>query len=144
MGLTSEHEDRAEIRDLISEYCFRMDDGNFEGVAALFVEDGEWIANYRQAKGRQQIGDLLLKINPEFGVGPIRKHIVANSVVQLDGNSASSRASYLVLMDRGNGPTPIIVGTYLDNFERHSKDSPWLLRRRELKHEIAGDLSLRL
>ena len=106
--------DKAEIREILSEYCFRMDDGDFTGVAGLFTEDGEWQTNYAAAKGRQEIAELLDRINPERGTGPFRKHIVANSVITLTGDSARSRASYLVLMAVDGRPAPIVVGTYDD------------------------------
>jgi uncharacterized protein (TIGR02246 family) len=135
--------DRAEIRELLSEYCFNMDDGDFAGVASLFTEDGEWVAAYEQARGRDPITDLLERINPDRAAGPFRKHIVANSVVRVDGDAATSRASYLVLMAVDGRPAPIIVGTYDDIWTRTPQG--WRIARRVLRHEIAGaDLALRL
>lgn len=135
--------DRAEIRELLSEYCFNMDDGDFAGVASLFTEDGEWVARYERAAGRPDIAALLLRINPDKATGPFRKHIVANSVVRVNGDEATSRASYLVLMAIGGRPAPIIVGTYADRLVRTGEG--WRIARRELIHEIAtADLALRL
>ena len=137
--------DKAEIREILSEYCFRMDDGDYTGVASLFTEDGEWQTNYAAAKGRQEIADLLDRINPERGAGPFRKHIVANSVVTVTGDSARSRASYLVLMAIDGLPAPIVVGSYDDQLVRDASTASWLIARRLLVHEIAGsDLALRL
>lgn len=135
--------DRSEIRDVISDYCFFMDDGDYRGVASLFTKDGLWAASYETARGREAIEALLVRINPERGVGPFRKHIVANSTIALDGDEASSRASYFVFMMKGDGPAPIVVGTYSDRFVR--TDEGWRIAERQLIHEIASsDLALRL
>jgi uncharacterized protein (TIGR02246 family) len=136
--------DRAEIREVLSEYCFRMDDGDYRGVASLFTPDGEWVANYEEARGREEIAALLDRINPEKGVGPFRKHIVTNSVISGTADSARSRASYLVLMAIDGRPAPIVVGTYDDEFIKETGTNAWLIARRILIHEIAGDLALRL
>jgi hypothetical protein len=37
-------EDKDAIRELMHRYCFCMDEGRFGELAALFTEDGEWIA----------------------------------------------------------------------------------------------------
>ncbi len=44
-------EDKDAIRELLHRYCFYMDEGRFTELAALFTDDGEWIAPYRNAKG---------------------------------------------------------------------------------------------
>lgn len=140
--MTSPYEEKAEIRELQSAYCFRMDDADFAGVAALFTPDGDWIASYEQAHGREEIEALLTRINPEKGVGPFRKHVIANGLIDLDGDRATARTSYLVLADTGQGPAPISVGTYEDRLVRQNGE--WLLSERRLVHEIVGELKLRL
>jgi uncharacterized protein (TIGR02246 family) len=140
--MTSPYEDKAAIRELHSEYCFRMDDADFAGVAALFTPDGDWFASYEQAHGREEIEALLTRINPQKGVGPFRKHIIVNGLIGLDGDRAAARTSYLVFADTGTGPAPIVVGTYQDRLVR--PDGEWLLSERRLVHEIAGELKLRL
>ncbi len=140
--MTSPYEDKAAIRELLSTYCFRMDDADFAGVAALFAPDGRWFASYERAHGREEIEALLTRINPEKGVGPFRKHVIMNGLIDLDGDRATARTSYLVLADTGEGPAPIVVGTYLDRLVR--RDGEWLLSERRLVHEIAGQLKLRL
>ncbi len=136
------YEDKAAIRELQSAYCFRMDDADFAGVAALFTPDGDWIASYRQAHGRAEIEDLLTRINPRQGDGPTRKHVITNGLIELDGDQASSRTSYIAFADTGDGPAPVVVGVYMDRLARH--EGEWLLAERRLVHEIAGDLKLRL
>jgi hypothetical protein len=133
---------KAAIRELQSAYCFRMDDADFAGVAALFTKDGRWITSYEQARGRGEIEAVLTRVNPEKGVGPVRKHLLLNGLIDVDGETASARTSYLVLGEGDAGPTPIVVGTYEDRLAL--EDGRWLLAERHLVHEIAGDLKLRL
>ena len=40
--MPSEGEEKEAIRDVLAEYCFRIDDDRFEEFAALFAEDGTW------------------------------------------------------------------------------------------------------
>ena len=35
-------EEKDAIRELLAEYCFRLDSGWFDGMAALFAENGTW------------------------------------------------------------------------------------------------------
>ena len=135
-------EDKESIRELFSEYCFRMDDGRYEEVAALFTEDGEWIATYSQARGHQAITAMLAHNIPPRESGVTRKHFVMNSLIRVDGNSATARVSYLTFVGKGSGPEPIVAGTYEDDLVKGEKG--WRFRRRRLVHDIAGDIGLNL
>lgn len=135
-------EDKLAIRELQSAYCFLMDDADFVGLAELFTPDGSWVASYESARGREAIVALLTRINPRKGAGPFRKHIIANGLIQVREDIATSRTSYMVLADTGSGPAPIVVGLYEDTLER--RDGTWLLSERRLVHEIVGDLKLEL
>ena len=44
-------EDKDAIRDVLAEYCFRLDDGRFAEMAALFTEDGTWDTAFGKATG---------------------------------------------------------------------------------------------
>lgn len=137
-------EDKEAIRDLCSEYAFRMDDGQFGvdgGVAELFTEDGEWITNYAHGVGREEIRRVLERVNPHRNGGPARKHYVVNSLIRVDGDEATCRASYLVLIDRGSGPEVVVGGTYEDQLAKEGEG--WRFRSRMLVHDMAGDLGLR-
>jgi uncharacterized protein (TIGR02246 family) len=135
-------EDKEAIRELFSEYCFRMDDGDYCGLAELFCEDGEWIASYSQAKGREAIAALMAHNIPDKASGIVRKHYVANSLIRIDGERATARAAYLVFVGEGKGPQPIVAGTYEDELVRTKEG--WRFRSRRLVHDIAGELGLNL
>jgi hypothetical protein len=48
-------EDKDAIREVLAEYCFRLDDGHFAEMAALFTEDGTWDTAFGEATGRAAI-----------------------------------------------------------------------------------------
>jgi hypothetical protein len=51
-------EDKDAIREVLAEYCFRLDDGRFAEMAALFAEDGTWDTAFGKATGRSAIAEL--------------------------------------------------------------------------------------
>jgi hypothetical protein len=51
-------EEKDAIRELLAEYCFRLDDGHFAEMAALFAEGGSWDTAFGKATGRAAIADL--------------------------------------------------------------------------------------
>jgi hypothetical protein len=133
-------EDKEAIRELLSEYCFRMDDFRFAELGALFTEDGEWIAPYARARGPREIAALMARNIP---AEPKRKHFIMNSLIRLDGDRAGARTSYLVVLQAaGTGLMPSVAGTYEDVLVRSG--AGWRFRERRLVHDLAGELGLHL
>jgi hypothetical protein len=133
-------EDKDAIRELLSEYCFRMDDARYDALGALFTADGEWIARYARARGPAEIAALMARnIPPE----PKRKHFIMNSLITLDGDRAAVRTSYLVVLQAaGAGLVPSVAGTYEDRLVRTAEG--WRFRERRLVHDLAAELGLNL
>src|SRR6185295_11280635 len=112
----------------------------FTGLSELFTEDGEWIAPYSQARGPAEIAALMARNIP---AEPRRKHFIMNSLIRLDGDRASARTSYLVVLQAaGAGLVPSVAGTYEDVLERTADG--WRFRERRLVHDLAGELGLNL
>jgi hypothetical protein len=133
-------EDKDAIRELLSEYCFRMDEFRFDELAALFTEDGEWIARYARARGPAEIAALMARNIP---AEPKRKHFIMNSLIRLDGERATARTSYLVVLQAaGAALVPSVAGTYEDRLLRTGDG--WRFRERRLVHDLAGELGLNL
>ena len=133
-------EDKEAIRELFSEYCFRMDEFRFSELGALFTANGEWIAPYARARGPAEIAALMARnIPPE----PRRKHFIMNSLIRLDGDRATARTSYLVILQAaGAGLVPSVAGTYTDVLVR-TVDG-WRFRERRLVHDLRAELGLNL
>ncbi len=132
-------EDKEAIRELLHRYCFCMDEGRFVELAALFTEDGEWIAPYRSAKGRADIAAWLQQSVPPR---PRRMHYVMNSIIECDGTRATARSNYLVMVEGPDGPLPSVCGTYDDALVK--PPDGWRFRRRQLIHAFKGEMALRL
>jgi len=131
-------EDKDAIRELFSEYCFRMDDFRFAELGALFIDDGEWIAPYSKARGPAEIAALMKRNIP---AEPRRKHFIMNSLIQLDGDRATACTSYLVVLQaKGGGLVPSVAGTYEDVLVRTSDG--WRFRERRLVHDLRAELGL--
>jgi hypothetical protein len=138
--MTNSIEDKEAIRDLLSEYCFRMDDFRFAELGALFTADGEWIARYARARGPAEIASLMARNIP---AEPKRKHFITNSLIRLDGDRAHVRTSYLVVLQAaGSGLVPSVAGTYEDVLVRTTDG--WRFRERRLVHDLAAELGLNL
>ena len=126
----------------MARYCHTLDACAFAEVAALFAEDGEWTTAYGSARGRSEIERLLGSVVPKPGEGPQRKHYITNIVIELSGEGrASARSDYLVIRESETGLIPVMGGTYLDGFVK--RDGEWRFARKELVHNIRGDMALK-
>ena len=111
-----------------------------DSFADCFTEDGEWIARYARARGPAEIAALMDRNIP---VEPKRKHFIMNSLIRLEGDRASARTSYLVVLQAaGAALVPSVAGTYQDLLERTA--AGWRFRERRLVHDLAGELGLNL
>ena len=137
--MTTLLEDKDAIRELLHHYCFCMDEGRFAVLAALFAPDGEWIAPYRTATGPADIAAWLQQSVPPQ---PRRMHYVMNSIITTDGERATARSNYLVMVEGPNGPIPSVCGTYDDDLVK--QPDGWRFRRRRLIHAFKGEMALRL
>ena len=132
-------EDKDAIRELLHRYCFYMDEGRFTELAALFADDGEWIAPYRSARGPIEIAAWLQQSVP---AQPRRMHYVMNSIIECDGLRTTARSNYLVMVEGPNGPFPSVCGTYQDVLVKLADG--WRFGRRQLIHAFKGEMALRL
>jgi 3-phenylpropionate/cinnamic acid dioxygenase small subunit len=88
-----------------------------------------------------QIETLLASVVPKPGEGPQRKHIT-NIIVMLAGEvRANARSDYLVIRESPGGLISVMGGTYLDIFVK--REGKWQFARKELVHNIAGDMALK-
>jgi len=131
--------DKDAIRELLHLYCFRMDEGRFAELGALFAADGEWSAPYHSARGPDAIAAWLTRSVPP---SPRRMHYVMNSVIGVTGATATAKSNYLVMVEGPEGPVPSVCGTYADELVRTADG--WRFRRRELIHAFKGEMRLTL
>src|SRR6266480_2920195 len=107
-------EEKDAIREVLAEYCFRLDSGWFEGMAGLFTENGTWETAFGKATGREAIAAHAEDIRARRGdERPRGIHLVANVVITFDGEAAGCSA-----IARSTASSPRIAPA-----SRHSRES---------------------
>jgi 3-phenylpropionate/cinnamic acid dioxygenase small subunit len=131
-------EDKDAIREILAEYCFRLDAGHFDDMAALFAEDGTWNTAFGKATGRAAIAQLARDIRTRAGTDPRPRavHLVTNIVIALDGDSARVRSNWMVMQNGPDGPNIGSGGGYAD--EMVKEGGTWLFRYRKIDRFIVG------
>jgi 3-phenylpropionate/cinnamic acid dioxygenase small subunit len=130
-------EDKDAIRELMAEYCFRLDDGRYDDMAALFTEDGAWDTAFGKATGRAAIAALARDIRARAGADrPRAAHLVTNIVIALDGVHARVRSNWMVMQNSSEGPKIGSGGAYADDIVQ--QNGRWLFRYRKIDRFIAG------
>jgi hypothetical protein len=134
-------EDKDKIREALAKYCTYGDNARFKELASLFTEDGTWEGRMGRAQGRGEIEALMVRTNPPAGQGPVRRHLVTNVVITVEGTQATSQSSFVMMRESENGPMIGAVGSYNDVFLKRGSD--WLIQTRKVTPEIIGEARLK-
>jgi len=130
-------EEKDAIREVMAEYCFRLDGGDYEGMAALFTEDGTWDTAFGKGTGRGAIAQLARDIRARAGDNrPRAIHLVTNIVIKLDGDTAEVRSNWTVVQNSPDGPMIGSGGGYADRMVKQGER--WLFHYRKIDRFIAG------
>lgn len=134
--------DGDQLRSLLGRYCDLVDAGDFPAVGELFAE-GQLVDDQGQvvARGAAEAAEMFATRVKRYDGSPRTKHLVLNSQIELDGDTARVRSSYLVLQavpDR-LPLQPIITGRYVDTFTRRPEGWAWTERRFGV--DLVGDVS---
>lgn len=124
-------EDREAIHGLFMRYRQCLDEKDFSGYAALFAEDGEFVAAGGTARGRVGIEELVDGMRGSLLTAVVGDdlHIVVNPEISIDGNRATARSTWIYLVRGESGaPTLCKVGHYDDELIR--EDGTWRFARR--------------
>ena len=129
-------EEKDAIREVLAEYCFRLDDARFAEMAALFTEDGTWETAFGKATGRAAIAELARSLR----VGakqprPRAVHLVTNIAIALAGERAAIRSNWTLVQNSPQGPKVGSGGAYYD--EMAKEGGSWLFRYRRIDRFIA-------
>jgi 3-phenylpropionate/cinnamic acid dioxygenase small subunit len=129
-------EDKDAIRELLAEYCFRLDDGRFAEMAALFTEDATWDTAFGKAVGPAAIAALAQRLRERAGADrPRALHLLTNVVVALDGDRAEARSNWMVIESAAAGPKIGSGGAYRDDLAKVA--GRWRFRYRKIDRFIA-------
>jgi 3-phenylpropionate/cinnamic acid dioxygenase small subunit len=129
-------EEKEAIRELLAEYCFRLDDGRFDEMAALFAENGTWDTAFGKTTGCAAIAELARNIRRQAGETRRRGiHLVTNIAITLDGAHAKVRSNWTVVQNSPDGPRIGSGGTYHDELVKER--GQWLFSYRKIDRFIA-------
>jgi len=130
-------EEKDAIREVLAEYCFRLDDGRFAEMAALFTEDGTWDTAFGKATGRPAIAELARSLRVRVTEPrPRAVHLVTNIVIALEGERATVRSNWIVMQNSPEGPRIGSGGAYDD--EMVKEGGCWLFRYRKIDRFIVS------
>lgn len=112
-----------QLRALTYEYTFRLDGGDFAGVAELLAAGS--LRMSAQGMGEQamhgaaEIERFYSNQVVTYDGDPRTRHLISNHVLDVDGDSAHGRCYFTVLMKPPRQPIQTVVcGRYFDSFER--------------------------
>lgn len=134
--MASALEDKDAIRELLAEYCYRLDNYRFDDMAALFTEDGTWDTAFGTGTTRAGIVGQLQKIaalSPD--PKPKRIHHCTNIVIRLSGDTAKVTSNWVVVENSDAGPRISSAGGYADDLVK--VNGGWLFRYRKIDRFIA-------
>jgi len=134
--------DRDEITELLYRYAELIDAGDFDGVGALLARASFGGAATPSVSGAENIAGLFAMTTrrfPDSGT-PKTRHLVLNAIVDVDGDTATSRSTFLVVQATDAVPfQPIVAGRYYDRFARDA--GGWHFTERKADVEMVGDVS---
>jgi 3-phenylpropionate/cinnamic acid dioxygenase small subunit len=131
-------EDKDAIREVLAEYCFRLDGDRFDDMAALFTEDGTWDTAFGAATGRANIVALVQSIRAKAPKPQPRAiHHVTNVIIALDGDRATVRSNWTTVQNDPAGPRIGSGGSYADDMVRTADG--WRFKRRKIDRYIKPD-----
>jgi uncharacterized protein (TIGR02246 family) len=116
-----------EIRATMARYAMLLDDGRFEEWADLFTEDAQFHVMGQTQHGRADIQAWITQAQPPKRRG---KHVLANSLIEVDGwgGTATAWTDYIFVAQDG---TVTSQGRYHDRLERGG-DKRWRFTLREI------------
>lgn len=108
-------EDREAIKELRASYCYRIDDRDWEGFAALFTPDAHLnFGRIGSFDGRSEVRRFAEEI---VGEGhPFLAHMIHDPVIDLNDDQATGRWYFEVPCTFEDGSAGWIQGTYLDEY----------------------------
>ena len=129
-------EEKDAIREVLAEYCFRLDGGRYDEMAALFTADGTWDTAFGAATGQAAIAALARDLRTRAGPNrPRAIHLVTNIAITLAGDEAEVRSNWMVVQNSPEGPKIGSGGAYADRMVK--QDGTWHFRTRKIDRFIA-------
>lgn len=131
--------DRLAIIDVLHRYAHCYDEGDLDGLAALFTEDATFTIGGgaiggmpSTMQGRAEIRESMGR-RREATAAAQRRHLITNVIVDDIADDRAAAASYLLLGSTEDGALALpVTGRYTDELVRQA-DGTWRISRRELR-----------
>jgi len=109
--------DHLEVDGLISQYAFFLDDRDFGALRGLFVPGArmDYSAQGGPAGERDEVVAWLDETLAGF---PMSQHVIANRLIEVDGDEATARSYLYNPMGLPDGRTTFLGTGYRDRFVR--------------------------
>ena len=103
------------IREVMAEYCFRLDNDRFAEMAALFTEDGTWDTAFGKGTGPRGGRGAGAPTPRQPAPRPRAIHHVTNVVIKIDGATAKCFSNWVTVQNSEHGPKIGSAGSYTDD-----------------------------
>lgn len=128
--------DELAIHRLKHEYCYAIDDGHYDDWVSLFTRDGRFVrdgdASY---EGHEELGEMAEGFAAAFDHSA---HVVSNSVIDVDGESATGRWYLLLFYRLADGEEGWRQGVYTDCYRL--VDGAWKIEETAVSYGIENQL----
>jgi ketosteroid isomerase-like protein len=123
-------DDREEIRELLTQYCARLDEYDIDGMVEVFVPD--CVTDYGPALGGDLYGRDALRDRVRASQARFARthHQLGQSSIRVDGDHARASTYATAWHERHDGNTDTLWLRYVDELVR--TEEGWRIRRREL------------
>jgi 3-phenylpropionate/cinnamic acid dioxygenase small subunit len=126
--------EQEEVRRTLALYAHRHDARDVEGYATLFAVNGRFVSARAEHRGRGAVKEFIADLYRSQPSDRRTKHLCGNSIVDVDGQTASAITDFVAFERLGDGPWQIhTIGQYQDQliFE----DGMWRFAER---HVVTG------
>ena len=124
--------DLDEIRRTIAEHPQTLDDADTARYVALFVDDARLTAGATEYAGRPAIRGFIEGYFASQEPGRQTRHMFGNSVIELEGDRATSVSDVMVFAQVNAGPWALATLTrHHDTLVRHG--DRWLFAAKEIR-----------
>jgi hypothetical protein len=130
----SELEEKDAIREVMAEYCFRLDNDRFAEMAALFTANGTWDTAFGKGTGREGIEALVRSMRKSADPRPRAIHHCTNIVIKLEGATAKCFSNWVTVQNSKHGPKIGSAGSYTDDMVK--QDGQWMFSYRKIDRFI--------
>lgn len=123
--------DRLEIQELLTRYCYALDDHDWDTFREVFMPDA--IIDYRKSGGpRAGVEEQVIFLDQALSKTVISQHTISTTLLEIKDDEANARTicSCPIVMDRGDDSTQIFFQGlwYRDRLVRIS--SGWRIQER--------------